>query len=772
MVLSEVAATMPSVTGQASPPPGADPAGEAADSVPSSPTGAIAAVRVSGEGWGRSNGDAPVEGGGGGGGGGSRGGSVGGSRDGTPKSSTSSAVKEFEMEKVFRIKDLDTGNEFLVDEAAADSMMGGKTLSDRGDGRGGGDASAAVVRDLQTGRSLTIAEFEASMGLSPLMREMHLREGMQETSQGEGGGAGGKPKPPKTAVDGAEKTKKKKKFGRNPKRWLKKRMGLVHGHGEDPASPSKQKGGPGYVENADDPAMAAIRAAAAASGQPAPADSTAPHPGFGREPPGSAIKVNVNRKIYKEYTELRLVQRIEAHQDAIWTMRFSHDGEYLATAGQDKVVRVWELDRDDVAEGASAGAGAGDGAGLGLGEREKGKISGEGIFKSKPLREYTGHTGDVLDLCWSHTNWLLSSSMDKTVRLWYMTMDECLRIFSHQDFVTAIDFHPINDKYFLSGSLDGKLRFWNIPDHRVADWVDIGEMVTAATFTSDGSCAVAGSYKGKCHFYSMDGVRFDYLTQLDVRNRSSTKPGGKKVTGLQFMPGDDTKLLVTSNDSRIRVYDGANGYSLACKYKGHRNNNSQIRASFSNAADFIVCGSEDENVYVWSTVNSFVPSINPMYTGYRRDKHSSYEQFAAQADISTVALFAPPEVSAARGGAAAAACDAARAKITGKPTRAAAALFKGRKGSIQSPSMRDELDDLASATTGSGGSGGGGDGASEDDGEGGEGKKSKQLDARAEARAEGERAFASGTAIGKVIATSGYSGEIRIFENVGSPCWL
>jgi hypothetical protein len=53
-----------------------------------------------------------------------------------------------------------------------------------------------------------------------------------------------------------------------------------------------------------------------------------------------------------------------------------------------------------------------------------------------------------------------------------------------------------------------------------------------------------------------------------------------------------------------------------------------------------------------------------------------------------------------------------------------------------------------------------------------EGKKSKQLDARAEARAEGERAFASGTAIGKVIATSGYSGEIRIFENVGSPCWL
>ena len=40
---------------------------------------------------------------------------------------------------------------------------------------------------------------------------------------------------------------------------------------------------------------------------------------------------------------------------------------------------------------------------------------------------------------------------------------------------------------------------------------------------------------------------------------------GKKITGLHFMPGDDRKLLVTSNDSRIRVYDG---YTLACKYKG------------------------------------------------------------------------------------------------------------------------------------------------------------------------------------------------------------
>ena len=30
-----------------------------------------------------------------------------------------------------------------------------------------------------------------------------------------------------------------------------------------------------------------------------------------------------------------------------------------------------------------------------------------------------------------------------------------------------------DDRYFLSGSLDGKLRLWNIPDKRVALWNEI-----------------------------------------------------------------------------------------------------------------------------------------------------------------------------------------------------------------------------------------------------------------------------------------------------------
>ena len=52
--------------------------------------------------------------------------------------------------------------------------------------------------------------------------------------------------------------------------------------------------------------------------------------------------------------------------------------------------------------------------------------------------------------------------------------------------MTCIQFNPIDDRYFISGSLDEKVRIWSIPDPQVVDWNDLHEMVTAACFSPDG----------------------------------------------------------------------------------------------------------------------------------------------------------------------------------------------------------------------------------------------------------------------------------------------
>jgi len=58
--------------------------------------------------------------------------------------------------------------------------------------------------------------------------------------------------------------------------------------------------------------------------------------------------------------------------------------------------------------------------------------------------------------------------------------------------VTCIQFNPVDDRYFISGSLDEKVRIWSIPDRQIVDWNDLHEMVTAACYTPDGqvSCLI------------------------------------------------------------------------------------------------------------------------------------------------------------------------------------------------------------------------------------------------------------------------------------------
>lgn len=52
--------------------------------------------------------------------------------------------------------------------------------------------------------------------------------------------------------------------------------------------------------------------------------------------------------------------------------------------------------------------------------------------------------------------------------------------------VTCIHFNPVDDDYFISGSLDAKVRIWNIPECHVVHWIDTHEMVTAISYTPDG----------------------------------------------------------------------------------------------------------------------------------------------------------------------------------------------------------------------------------------------------------------------------------------------
>ncbi|XP_071838448.1 WD repeat-containing protein 44-like isoform X3 [Apostichopus japonicus] len=379
------------------------------------------------------------------------------------------------------------------------------------------------------------------------------------------------------------------------------------------------------------------------------------------------FKASSSNKGPHDFDQLKFAQDMSGvHTGAVWTMKFSPCGRLLATGGQDHFLRVWVLKDhftyfDDMRQKYNnqqqtpsdettpesekqttetvTEEDYADLSRVGNSEDVSDPVSSANIelavFATSPFCTYTGHTADLLDISWSKNYFLLSSSMDKMVRLWHISRTECLCCFQHIDFVTAIAFHPKDDRYFLSGSLDGKLRLWNIPDKRVALWNEIDgptKLITAANFIQNGRFSAIGTYDGRCIFYDTEHLK--YYTQIHVRSTRGRNSKGRKITAIEPLPGQD-KILITSNDSRVRLYD-LRDLSLSCKYKGALNLSSQIRASFSHTYKYIISGSEDHCVYIWKTSYDF-----GKFTSVRRDRNDYWESFKAHDAVVTAVVFSP-----------------------------------------------------------------------------------------------------------------------------------
>ncbi|GFP93673.1 WD repeat-containing protein 44 [Phtheirospermum japonicum] len=342
------------------------------------------------------------------------------------------------------------------------------------------------------------------------------------------------------------------------------------------------------------------------------------------------VRVRHCRRRSKEISALFTGQDIKAHEGAIMAMKFSHDGRYLASAGEDKIVRIWQVVEDERLDTnidvpdldpSCVYFSANHLSELGPVTVEKDKIKkSKGSFGKtqdsacivfppkvfrileKPLHAFEGHNGEILDLSWAKNNCLLSSSVDKTVRLWRVGVDHCIKIFPHSDYVTSIQFNPVNDEYFVSGSIDGKVRIWAIGDCKVVDWTETSDIITAVSYRPDGQSGIIGSITGTCRFFDLSDNHFQLGAHMCLTSKK--KSPCKRITAFQFLPQDPSKILVTCADSKVRIIDGMN---VTGKYKGLRNGGNQISASFTSDGKHIVSASDDSNVYIWNYTDQSQP---------------------------------------------------------------------------------------------------------------------------------------------------------------------
>lgn len=175
------------------------------------------------------------------------------------------------------------------------------------------------------------------------------------------------------------------------------------------------------------------------------------------------------------------------------------------------------------------------------------------------------------------------------------------------------------------------------------------------------------------------------MAKLHSRSARGKYAKGRKITSIVTLPkgepSEPERILVTSNDSRLRLWDISNICGPAneskpgvprllserhidAKYKAHENTSSQIRATFSDDGRYVISGSEDRQCYIWLSGLLDFPAPFAQTSKKGADKSPGCESFnpslgndchcpiSTSPGIVTCAIFAPTEtrVTLARGG--------------------------------------------------------------------------------------------------------------------------